>query len=316
MIGELLNRTLRPLGFRLERIKPKGGAITTIAGKASSPWLEKLSASPLDAGLHLEQARWLMAQGNPNAALAESLTAAFLGAPMALCNALQQEAEARTRPLLDIPHNRYYRLHSMAQAIKRMAAGEQVSVLDVGGGDGTLGRFLPGHQYCLAEPVVNGIAGEKLPFPPRSFDIVVSGHVLEHVPRDQRTLFLERLVGQARRGVILLNPFHVEGVDEEERLRLVIRLSGAAWAREHLECVLPKVHEVEAFAHDRGLTCRVTPNGTMASTFGFVWVEYFARRAGDTKALHELNRYMNTRMMDHLDSEARPTAHLVEITGM
>jgi 2-polyprenyl-3-methyl-5-hydroxy-6-metoxy-1,4-benzoquinol methylase len=63
-----------------------------------------------------------------------------------------------------------------------------IKVLDVGGGHGQLASFLPEASYCLAEPSVNGISGADLPFADRSFDYVVSCHVLEQIPEVQAVI--------------------------------------------------------------------------------------------------------------------------------
>ena len=123
-------------------------------------------------------------------------------------------------------------------------------MLDVGGGEGLLAQFLDEakFEYCLAEPTVNGISGIALPFAPKSFDIVVSCHVLEHIPIDDRVVFLDNLVNQARKAVVFLNPFEVPKTHVTERLKLLISITGADWAKEHLDAVC-----------QRSRTSRLTP---------------------------------------------------------
>ncbi|WP_198246783.1 class I SAM-dependent methyltransferase [methane-oxidizing endosymbiont of Gigantopelta aegis] len=99
-----------------------------------------------------------------------------------------------------------------------------------------------------------------MPFEDKSFDVVVSCHVLEHIPVEDRDVFLEQLCAKAKKSVVLLNPFQVEGVNEVERLQLHIDIIGAWWAKEHLECSLPLVEDVEKFSKQRGYKCEVKPH--------------------------------------------------------
>jgi len=95
---------------------------------------------------------------------------------------------------------------------------------------------------------VNGISGIDLPFKDKSFDVVVSCHVLEHIPVKDRDVFLDQLCAKAKKSVILHNPFKVDGVDETERLQLHIDIIDAWWAKEHLECSLPSVESIKEFS--------------------------------------------------------------------
>ena len=163
----------------------------------------------------------------------------------------------------------------------------RLSVLDIGGGDGMLALFLPEVDYVLAEPGTNGIAAEALPFGPRSFDVVLACHVLEHIPAEARTAFLETLCRTARREVVLLNPFRPADSGRDEWLELVLAVTGAPWAREHLACGFPALAEVEAFAAARGLPCRAEPNGLRTLSTLHVLLSHYA---GLAKRSHDLPR--------------------------
>ena len=254
-----------------------------------------------------------MQHGQYTKAYSAARSAECLGGATKETEALLAEIQPHLPDLLETSHNRYYRLYSLAKAIRKRTGQQRQSVLDVGGAEGELARYIPEHDYCLAEPLVNGIAGEALPFAEGSFDWVVSCHVLEHIPVNDRGVFLDSLLKRARKGLILLNPFHVEGTNEVERLQLILDITGAPWAQEHLDCILPRTEELEDYARSRGLTCILTPNATIPVSFATVWVDFFSSKARMGEAWRRINRYMNTSMVDHVDSPTRPTAYVAEL---
>jgi hypothetical protein len=217
------------------------------------------------------------------------------------------------QPLDNFSHNGYYRLKTLADHLLGMFPDSDFSVLDVGGGDGSLCLFVPGARYVLAEPAVNGISGTTLPFKDRSFDVVVACHVLEHIPPAERRRFLDELCRKAGKYVILLNPFVVPGSSVTERLELLIELTGAAWAKEHLDCTLPELDDVKQFAAERGLGYRAWPNGSLTTSLAMVFLDYYAKLAGRALELKRIHRFYNTRYCDHLSGAEFPTAYLVEL---
>ncbi len=219
-------------------------------------------------------------------------------------------------PLESLDHNRYFRMRTLAAALGRLApaATTNLSVLDIGGGDGMLALFLPDADYVLAEPGTNGIAAQALPFAPRSFDVVLACHVLEHIPPEARAAFLETLCRTARRQVVLLNPFRpaVEG-GSDAWLELVLAVTGAPWAREHLACGFPELEDVRAFAASRGLPCRAEPNGTRTVSTLHVLLSHYASLAKRTADLPRINELLNAIAPEVLHNEALPTAWLVTL---
>jgi len=268
--------------------------------------LKILSSAPTDHEAHLQYAEFCFQEGLFEVAHSEMRTASFLGAKGDRFNDLARKIEHSLTPLEDIAHNQYYRLQSLANAISQQ--GESLSVLDVGGGAGNLSRFIPNNPYCLAEPIVNGISGENLPFEDGSFDLVVSCHVLEHIPTSGRDAFLDNLMSKAKKAVILINPFYSN--ESSERLEFIVEEWRSSWAQEHLDCEMPRTEDVLDYAKRRGLSCKMTPNANISTTLSLIWVDQLMNRKETLDKWHRFNRFVNTKMMHMMDSEAFPTAYL------
>lgn len=274
-------------------------------------FVEKIAEDPLNANLHLRYAVHASKRGRPYLAYAELKTAEYLGAGR---EQVAKHAAAFRNALPDLKymnHNQYFRFISLSSEILTRRGKAELSVLDVGGGQGELASFIPDVSYCLAEPTVNGISGTNLPFPDHSFDYVVSCHVLEHIPCDERETFLDQLLSKSRRGVILLNPFHVDGIHVEERLRLFIEITGAQWAQEHLDFILPRVDDIKDYAVSRGLQFFAKPYGTMTTTTAFVFIDYFAAKSGFYDDWQKVNAFFNQKYTEILNSAEYPTAYLI-----
>jgi len=84
------------------------------------------------------------------------------------------------------------------------------TVLNVGAGTGRIGQitFL-GDKKCDTNPVVPGVEyGDirNLPYPDKSFDIVIASHVIEHLPPEDIPKAINELYRVAREKIYVLIP--------------------------------------------------------------------------------------------------------------
>jgi tetratricopeptide (TPR) repeat protein len=217
------------------------------------------------------------------------------------------------KPLSNLNHNVFYRLKTLADHLIALFPSSKFSVLDVGGGTGQLALFVPKADYMLAEPSINGLSGTALPFMEKSIDVIVACHVLEHIPKNDREKFLDDVCSKSRKYVIILNPFHEPNGFEEERLKVIVELTDAQWAKEHLTCTLPSIEEIEQFALKRKYNYKVLPNGSLPTSLAMVFVEHYAALAGRNQELKKINKLYNCSFFERLTNPQFPTARLIEI---
>lgn len=278
--------------------------------------LPALQSEPLSPVIHWNFALQCLSEGNLALGYAELRTALTLGAPAdESTHEMIEQVRLQLPDLQAMNHNSYFRFHVLSTRVRELSGGAPCSVLDIGGGAGELAQFLPEARYCLVEPTVNGISGLELPFDDGSFDYVVACHVLEHIPPEDRGAFCDQLWSKARSGLVLLNPFEVDGTHVEDRLRLSIAITDSQHSKEHLECTLPRVEDVTGWAEARGLQCTADPKGTLTTAHALLFMEHFGRQHGHHDALGTINRFYNTKYLELMDSERYPGAYLVTVGG-
>lgn len=271
----------------------------------------RLSIKPLNAKIHFNYAKQAARFGLYNLANAELKSAEYLGFDADQVSTLNKRIYGSLTELDELDVNQYQRF-KILQTHLQISLNDGDAILDIGGGHGILSQFLPANRYFLIEPSVNGISGLKLPFPDNSFDAVVTCHVLEHINADDRLLFISELVRVAKRKVLVFNPFKNEELDEQERLQLVLEITKAEWAKEHIDCGLPAIEEISDYIASLGLDFTIKGYGDIYASMATVFMSYFAgeKHAAD---LVKINKHFNQKY-DQLSCSKYPTNIMIDIT--
>ncbi len=103
----------------------------------------------------------------------------------------------------------------------------------------------------------------ELPFPDRSFDVVVALDVLEHLDADDRERALSELARVARRRVVVAAPTGAEALAADRRLAVAVAVP-PPWLREHLANGFPEPEELAAPLRAHG-TVRLLGNESVAA---------------------------------------------------
>ncbi|MGE5578208.1 MAG: class I SAM-dependent methyltransferase [Syntrophothermus sp.] len=178
----------------------------------------------------------------------------------------------------------YFRFRAVAELIDAIGR-KGLTVLDVGGGAGRFLNFLPEHK-AISVDKRQGVDGSSLPYGDRSFDVVTSIDVLEHLPKADRPGFIKELVRVGRLKVFLAFPHAgATGVT-----RIVNQFTNG-WLEEHVQLGLPSEEEVEEVLMRLYVTYRKYPNLDLAT-----WV---AMTIADWYAPAELKRPLNEEFNRH-----------------
>lgn len=275
--------------------------------------IEQIIADPLNPNVHLKYSKFLHGIGLDFLALAEYKASIYLGINR---NAeYETQLKARLPDLLELDYNVYFRLKSLTNKLNSLkTSNENISVLDVGGGNGQLASFLDdSFDYSLAEPQHNGLDGRVLPFKENSFDYVVASHVFEHIPQKDRDLFVNNMLKIASKGIILINPFHIEGTFEKERMELALEIINQQWIQEHLDCGLPDLEELKVFANKYNKNIEITPNGSGMTAMAYMYLAHYANMAGKRKEYKEINKFYNQNYFNFSTNEKFPVEYIVHI---
>ena len=270
----------------------------------------QLSQQPLDGKIHFEFAQAAFKLGLNDLAFAELRNAEYLNFDLNKVKSLNNKINRSLRDLTKLDVNQYQRFYILQSHLNKILQKKE-SILDIGGGHGILAQYMSGNQYFLVEPSVNGISGLKLPFGDNCFDAVVTCHVLEHIAPDDRNLFIDELVRVASKNVLIFNPFKNSDLDETERLQLILEVTKAPWAEEHLKYGLPKLEEITDYLSTQGLLFTLKEYGDIYASIATVFMSYFAEKIDGHKLL-KINQHLNQNY-DQMGHSKYPTNIMIVI---
>jgi hypothetical protein len=209
----------------------------------------------------------------------------------------------------ELPTDQYVRFRAVAE---RVNLYERASVLDVGGGHGYLGLFIPDHDYMLADLETTGLSSLPLVFDDNCFDIVCSTDTLEHIPRGSRRQFIEELVRVANKEVNIVVPTALPA-ELPDYNRFFYDMTGAFQTKEHIEYGVPTTKELRGFIEGCKdvLKYDISPCGSLTN-LALLLLNYLIDSKNRDK-LSEIYRYFNTNFYNEIKEGRLAIGHHVKI---
>lgn len=149
------------------------------------------------------------------------------------------------------------------------------AICEVGAGRHGLSRYFPGVPFVAVDldfedyggprialaPEMRGVKADArfMPFPDRTFDLVFSLDMIEHVPADSRADVIRELARITRHDLVVAFPCGRAAQDADRRQAAALRASGKpvpGWLAEHLDIAYPMPEEMDGVfdALDRSVT--------------------------------------------------------------
>jgi ubiquinone/menaquinone biosynthesis C-methylase UbiE len=141
--------------------------------------------------------------------------------------------------------NRAARYFSLLRELKNELGSEPL-ILEIGSGSIGIGEFLPRSfvgcdvkfDRTPRKPMMPVVAsGTQLPFAAKSFDIVISSDVLEHVPPENRESVIAEALRVARKRVLFCFPCGAQAFALDQKLNADYEKRGKEapiWLQEHM----------------------------------------------------------------------------------
>lgn len=222
------------------------------------------------------------------------------------------------KKILQLPPDLYSRNSLMALLIKLLTNGKEAHILDVGGFGGKLSWFLPStHQVIVLdqkprpeevedeqlanEQYLRGDA-KSLPFPDRSFEIVVASDLMEHTPEADRKKIYQELCRVSRNLVIIGAPFKKELVQNLEHI-----IAQQYWENtgnkhpflmEHSQNGLPSKEELEEFLKQKNYDYLGIEEGNLVNWVLQQLVTGSKQGEPEAENITRFNEYFNEHLLE------------------
>ena len=144
------------------------------------------------------------------------------------------------------PFDVFERHQTVAKNIK-----PERTILDVGGGVDALSLFIK--NKIVVANLSSGdvlLKGKNLPFDDKSFDIVTSIDVLEHISKTDRQNFINELLRVARKKIIIAIPLGTkQHLESEQKILSFLEKKGikSVYLKEHVQEGLPQEEELKKY---------------------------------------------------------------------
>lgn len=233
--------------------------------------------------------------------------------------------------LIALSPDLYTRYFLVFKIIESVFGKKEIEILDAGGKEGLLGRFIKekGYPYKLTildilppdRKKKNYVQGDicKAPFGDKKFDVVTSCDLLEHIKYKDRSKAILEMLRVSKNLVILTAPFSSKEVKKAEGLAndffQKYTGKGHPWLKEHFKVELPEGKWLEGLLKKRGCYFQDFGSNNLSNWLFFILPNFMPSFFQvDIAKLQEFNRFYNLNFKKLGDFDP-PTYRKIYIIG-
>ncbi len=167
-----------------------------------------------------------------------------------------------------IEFDRFMRISTVAEHVKKLNLKKDTIILDVGGFDGAFALFVPELKVWVIDPQTTGGDGLNIPFPDKHFEVVVSIDALEHLPRRDRPRLLKELV-RVTWSKLFINFPEARSMEAQKH---ILSIFSNKFIQEHVDYQLPTQEETISFLREICSNIKIT---TSSYVNIYSWLAWF-----------------------------------------